>query len=789
MAAAIVSTCFAFPVFAEDEEEQVVEEQVEQEEPEEPEQPGEQEEVVIIEETEPDEIPELECIIADVEIFPDAGAVHSYDAALEGADVEGFYNRIRSIVNTWNGEGTISFSSSQYKITSEMVQTVNDRFYYECPDCYVVNKIKYYSSGGTVSTIQLVFDEYTMADKRAFDNKVSEIISRIDPLWSDAEKVLFLHDYIVTHCDYDVTMAKRSNTDPYHRLYTAYDCLVNGSSVCEGYAKAFSVLCSKVGIESYGVTSRTNNHAWNLVKFGGKFYYIDCTGDDPASTKNLTVVYPGYCRHRYLLCSKQGIEGIGNHQGTDWLLNGYDECYDYSTGSEYDGSFSASSEISENIRSRMVFIGDSKWVSYSQKYISSGGCFKVYDFSTRSYSDFTITGIPSYNGICLDKFGGDLMVSNGDIIYRVNVSNNGLSGSAYSATFTNPYADSSDICGIDVVGDELCYSYGEKDSYGLYVNYGTVNKATTDLPFPDVGYGRVTECSLTLDGSVGINFRVALPQEFLTGMCSVSLVDEQTHRFESYMLNSLSPEPDGSYLFTYSLKASQMNDNVVLSLIKNGQAYPLKSADGVDCTDGFRYSVSRYVEKAKQYYGTDTRLVTLLDNMYEYGKCAQIMFGYNADGVSYDNSLISNVNSSTLGSYKISFFDQFANDGLSFYGASLVLRSVTSLNLYFEADGIDYQDFTFKVGSEVVDVTADGDYLKLTVRNIPAADLADMLKINVYDQSGRAAISINIVPLSYCHQVAVLHDQGAAVATDTLYDLVRLLYRYYQAADAYINKT
>ena len=811
LAAAMISSCFAFPVFA-DEEEQVqeetaMEEQVieepeeqeipeEQEVPEEPEEEGPEEEedepedepAVIIEPVSDEPIPELECIVTEVDAFPSRSIVPTYDASGDN-DIEGLFSEIRSICSTWQGETSITIDVSSYNIARELSQTITNRFFYECPDCYPVIKMSFWSNGTILTKIDLTLDEYSLADKNIFDSKVSEIISGIDPLWSEPEKVLYLHDYIVTHCDYDVTKAKRSASDQWHRLYTAYDCLVLGSSVCEGYAKAFSVLCREAGIECYGVTSSSNNHAWNLVRIGGKFYYIDCTGDDPASTAELIVVYPGYCRHKYVLCGKSVFAGTTNHAGNDWLLNGGENCFDYDTGSEYDNSFSDASEISQDIRSRMVYIGDSKWVSYSQMYTSSGGSFKVYDFKTKSYSDFTVSGIyGTYNGICLAGYGGDLMLSNGDTIYRVTLSDDGLSGTASSLTFTNAYADSGDIYGIDVVGDVLYYSYGVTAKYGLYFSYGTASKASTSLPFVDVDYGRVTACSLTLDGSVGINFRIALPQDFLAGQPSVTVTNEETGDAMGYLLNGIKPQPDGSYLITYQVDADEMNDIIVLQLKNNGQTYALRSADGVDCTaTGFRYSVGRYVEKAKEYYGTDTKLVSLLDNMYEYGKCSQLMFDHNADGVTYDSSRISDVTSATLASYTVDYYDQFADDGLNFCGMSLVLNTTVSVNLYFDASGIDYRDYRFIIGDDVTDVSKVGSYLKLTISDIPAAALGTVYKVNVYDDQGRAAVSINIMPMSYCSRVAVLHDQGSSIATDRLYDLVRLLYRYYQAADAYIK--
>ena len=58
----------------------------------------------------------------------------------------------------------------------------------------------------------------------------------------------------------------------------AYSVFVNGSSVCAGYAEAFSMLCNAAGIQTVCVTS--SGHEWNLIQLNGTWYYVDCTWDD-----------------------------------------------------------------------------------------------------------------------------------------------------------------------------------------------------------------------------------------------------------------------------------------------------------------------------------------------------------------------------------------------------------------------------------------------------------------------------------------------------------------------------
>lgn len=52
------------------------------------------------------------------------------------------------------------------------------------------------------------------------------------------------------------------------------------SPVCEGYSKAFQLLCHKIGLKCITVSSKT--HMWNMVQLeDGSWYYVDCTWNDP----------------------------------------------------------------------------------------------------------------------------------------------------------------------------------------------------------------------------------------------------------------------------------------------------------------------------------------------------------------------------------------------------------------------------------------------------------------------------------------------------------------------------
>lgn len=82
-------------------------------------------------------------------------------------------------------------------------------------------------------------------------------------------------------CSYDE--AARARPNQYPDAYESYGALVNGKAVCEGYAKAFKLLCDRAGIPCVLVGGKANggDHMWNYVMIGNTWYLVDLTFDDP----------------------------------------------------------------------------------------------------------------------------------------------------------------------------------------------------------------------------------------------------------------------------------------------------------------------------------------------------------------------------------------------------------------------------------------------------------------------------------------------------------------------------
>ncbi len=104
-----------------------------------------------------------------------------------------------------------------------------------------------------------------------YDKTLASIVEQVPEGFSDAEKVLFIHDYLAANYEYDYDYA----------IYDAYNFLQEGKGVCQAYTLTFSALMDRLGIPVSYVESALLNHVWNVVKLGESWYHIDVTWDDP----------------------------------------------------------------------------------------------------------------------------------------------------------------------------------------------------------------------------------------------------------------------------------------------------------------------------------------------------------------------------------------------------------------------------------------------------------------------------------------------------------------------------
>lgn len=129
------------------------------------------------------------------------------------------------------------------------------------------------------------------AEDKAMKEVAETILAEARKKGSDYDKALYVHDWLVLNCTYDVHALGMYNSwqEAARRdfAYTPYGCLVNRSAVCDGYSGTFKYLMNELGIpcEYVGGTGITRTgsgpHSWNRVVLDGKTVMVDVTWDDP----------------------------------------------------------------------------------------------------------------------------------------------------------------------------------------------------------------------------------------------------------------------------------------------------------------------------------------------------------------------------------------------------------------------------------------------------------------------------------------------------------------------------
>ena len=226
-------------------------------------------------------------------------------------DVDAFKAYLREAMA--NMETEIQISQFNIIYNEENRDVIRNIVFYELQDCFHLKSGYSLSNDGSVFAKLNV--SYTMskpeyeANKILWDKAVEEVIGDLDiPTLTDEQKALLIHDRLALRCEYDYeNYLDRKIPDS---SYTAFGCLVLGTSVCQGYAEAYQYLLELVGIDSYLCASDKLHHVWNIVNIDGEIYHVDVTWDDPVWD------VPGRVLHTNFLCSSEEFED--SHEARDY---------------------------------------------------------------------------------------------------------------------------------------------------------------------------------------------------------------------------------------------------------------------------------------------------------------------------------------------------------------------------------------------------------------------------------------------------------------------------------------
>lgn len=210
--------------------------------------------------------------------FLDEKQTYIYDAIISTADQYG--NRINF--------------SSDFDITSDDYCDVYQIIYDDEPALFYIDKKMQYAVNSSTKRLAnaTVFYKYSSSEiykmQSEIDAEVNKILAMITSDMTEYDKVKLFNDTLASTVVYDESA---------NNCRDIYGVFVDKKAICGGFSKAFSYLCSKVGIETATVTGDADGqpHMWNKVKIDGKWYNIDITYAVSSSAEGNYVRYDYFC--------------------------------------------------------------------------------------------------------------------------------------------------------------------------------------------------------------------------------------------------------------------------------------------------------------------------------------------------------------------------------------------------------------------------------------------------------------------------------------------------------------
>ena len=173
-----------------------------------------------------------------------------------------------------------------------------------------ISKLSCYYSRDTGLAVAIGLEYCTAQDVAAMQVKLDQLVDQANTLCqTDLEKVFYVHEWLVQNIAYD----REHLSDDVQDDHNLRGALLEGTAVCDGYAKTYALTLRKLGITGVLVTSKAIGHAWNMVELDGNWYQVDCTWDDPVDGSDQL----GYCMHKHLLCTTEEMNTNHNDDGDD----------------------------------------------------------------------------------------------------------------------------------------------------------------------------------------------------------------------------------------------------------------------------------------------------------------------------------------------------------------------------------------------------------------------------------------------------------------------------------------
>ena len=139
-----------------------------------------------------------------------------------------------------------------------------------------------YYPGDNVAWAYLNNDCATLTEDELalYDVAVEWLANYITEDMTDYEKCEVIYNYLSGNVLYSYDLLNALNTSyTFDRGITAYGAMIDNLTICQGYADAFDMLTSMLGMECIQIFGYGDNepHNWNMIQLDGNWYHVDCT--------------------------------------------------------------------------------------------------------------------------------------------------------------------------------------------------------------------------------------------------------------------------------------------------------------------------------------------------------------------------------------------------------------------------------------------------------------------------------------------------------------------------------
>ncbi len=287
--------------------------------------------------------------------------------------------------------------------------------------------------------------------------------------------------------------------------------------------------------------------------------------------------------------------------------------------------------------------------------------------------------------------------------------------------------------------------------------------------------------TLNLDGTIAINMYMDLPENLATdanAYMEFVLPNGSTSR----VMVKDALQKDGHYIFSGRVAAKEMSQDVKVRMYTANE-----------CGKEYSVSVQKYAEHIINHPANyDKYSIKLVKSLLNYGAAAQTLFDYHTDKLANENLLpedkvISDVDFSQ---YEHSLNQNNNENGIKWYGSSLVLESDTCVRDYFSLDASSQiNNYTFELGESNVTklkpkqrVINGETYYYVEIPDIKAQNLDKSIEVNVRDQTGENIITLKYNAFSYAYSMSKKSTTDANTK-----QAMKALYQYWLDAKAYVD--